>query len=108
MRLRLSGWQRIGILLFVIWSIFYGKVLWDTREAEIEKSLNIELRICAFERDLEKKKQCNVEAFDYSNAERSSIGLYEVKLLGRLIGTVFVGWIACWALLEIGRWIGRG
>ena len=97
-RLHLNGWQRIGIVLSVIWAIVGG--LWgfyavDHTAADYQTCLKSSTYWEA----------CR-QAFAYNYAASSNTRWYNAALLG--LAPIPIGWLIGYALADIVSWIRAG
>jgi hypothetical protein len=128
--MKLSGIQRIGIVLSVIAFIGFTAFVWIWGKTEAEQFMLARTRVCfstftskrdAAPRnesaaDAEKRAaanqseldRCDKQAFDAEvrHYEETSKG-FPILLAAELAVIVF-GWLVTWFLIGIGRWIRRG
>jgi hypothetical protein len=127
---KLSGWQRIGIVVSVIWFVGFAGYVWIDSNRHSDDFHISQLKLCgdiwdtemerAFQskndadkdRKLaaahEKHKQCKDDAtalfFRSAEGNREAIPL----LLAIDLGTVVAGWLIVWFLVSVAKWIRRG
>jgi hypothetical protein len=115
MRIKLNGWQGIGILVSVIWFIgvagYTGYILYNEQQDDVLHGKLAEVRsLC----EQTVKDPLNPEAeFDPSisirkrcfNEARSK---FAKNMLAINFGTVVFGWLIAWFGFVITGWIGRG
>jgi|SRR3954468_23837587 hypothetical protein len=102
---RLSGWQRLGLVLTLVW--FGGLVclnrLWVTHQAEVTYS--IALQACLGYQDVTERLGCSQAADVVFNSEKK-------PRWGRLLTTaawpIPLFWMLGWLVIVIGRWVRDG
>jgi hypothetical protein len=114
MRIKLNGYQGIGILVSVIWFIgcagYTGYILYNEKQDDVLHGRLAEIRsLC----EQNVKDPLNPDAeFDPSilvrkrcfNEARSN---FAKNMLAISFGTVFFGWLLAWFGIVISRWIRR-
>jgi hypothetical protein len=106
MKLRLNGWQRIGIVVSVIW--FVG--VWVYYYVQFEQSSQ-SLMLMRGEQCYAGKETEQRDCLDKAITERHSRAEYRKELplfLSLDFGTVAFGWLSVWFGIVIMRWIRRG
>jgi len=128
MRLRLNGWQRIGIVLSVIWFIGFAGYIWNSSvqnnlnfySYQLESCytlLNLENDSLQYKKEEDREKQRTVNWTKYENCQNKAKvnvdhqneTLYHgIPLLFTIdFGTVLFGWLVVWFGIGISRWKGR-
>jgi len=128
MRLGLNGWQRIGIVLSVIWFIGFAGYAWSHAVQSVVEFYGRHLDICytilnmdteayiGNQEDRDKRQAANWTKFKKCQSEGSAI-LNEMAdnnykgipiLLAVDFGTVLFGWLVVWSGMGITRWIKKG
>ena len=110
---RLNGWQRIGIILSVIWIIGGGFLIHGTVKDELQRDADWQWGVVA---KLSSPDQLAVKAGDYS--KMSDSGRLMVKAsIGSEVNTwtavwIFVplllAWLLVYGLVGLTRWVGAG
>jgi len=130
MRIKLNGWQRIGIVMSVVWFFgFAGFVwIWDTRERgtfygwqlkmcdAILSTKNESLQYLTKREDRDERADEN--AAEYLSCRRSAERLFLGEMNGRYggipillavdFGIIIFAWLVAWFVVAITRWISRG
>lgn len=100
---RLNGWQRIGIVVSVIWAI--GGGLWGNQIGLDQAAPAIfEYKVCLEANPYDGGK-CS-RGFDQAYSE--DIADRWLYAAGFAFVPILIGWLTIYCLLGIGRWIGRG
>jgi hypothetical protein len=117
MRLRLNGWQRIGIVLSAVW--FFGfAVLSENNVRQIWFSYNIDMSICdarlQYWKDKGEGKEgpwTEYQLADYKQCRYDGYKFYR-DVMGRMfaidLGTLIAAWLVAWLGIVSVRWIRRG
>ncbi len=133
---RLNGWQRIGVLLSVIWFVGFAWFLWTGSKGHALDFYGGQLRMCGaildadnsalqYIQDLDKRnarqdenwtnyEKCkeNAEQFyhrnagDYASWNQWGLGLFLLFTVDLVI--VAVAWLFAWLGVGVIRWIRRG
>ena len=112
MRIKLNGWQRVGIVLSVIW--FVGFWFYSAREPT--PAADAQLKLCFTEFENDKYSSETSKRFDdclrTANAKRF-IEMYQFRkdIPGIIVAdvvTIIIGWFVGWLAIVVGRWIRRG
>jgi len=134
--MRLSGWQRIGVILSVIWFIGFAGYIWHADRKEKADFYVWQLHMCSEIWDTEneslnyiqdpnerdkreasnraKYDQCNEEARKFyavqigENAGRPHWGLAMGLLIGVDLLTIGIAWLLAWLTISVVRWVRRG
>ena len=106
--MRLNSWQRLGIVLSVVWAVGGG---WYARSVHIEtaqKVMDLNYQACA-----ELKSQKN--DFNFGPCMENATKSYQIQMQGSLGDEALLGlapipfaWLLVYALIGGGRWIRRG
>jgi hypothetical protein len=133
--MRLSGWQRIGVILSVIWFIGFAGYIWhaDRKEkaafyvsqlnvcSEIWETENESLKYIQDPKERDKREAANRAKYDQCNDKAEKF--YAVQIgdggwgqwalgWGLLIGvdllTIGIGGLLAWLTISVARWVRRG
>jgi hypothetical protein len=127
---KLNGWQRIGIVISIIWFIGFGAFIWtDTLRQDRDYHAN-DAEVCRLilnanneslpyienkgERDktesenLAKYDMCQKSALAFLDREYEEARSGMPLLLAIDVGTVLFGWLVVWMFVGITRWVKRG
>jgi hypothetical protein len=106
MRLKLNGWQRIGIVVSVIW--FVGLWLSSLHQQAQAKAKYVECLHIAEET----MERCLAEWQRLDNsilANLGAVGRMDLRVLLAIdFGTIVFGWLLAWLAIVVARWIRRG
>jgi hypothetical protein len=126
----LNGWERIGIVVSIIWFIGFGVFIWtDTVRRNVEFHGN-SLRMCKLILDTNnqslqyigkqdernqrqsanwaKYEKCQKDADAFLDREMETAKSGIPLLLTIDVGTIVVGWFVVWMFVSIIRWVKRG
>ncbi len=109
MRVRLNGWQRIGIVLSVIWAVAGGWWGKDNATYNKEEIVNT-AELCRRLGDLEPRLvECSMDPKETSTY-RYLLGTprpwYGAAMVG--LAPILFMWLAVYSLIGLWRWIRRG
>jgi hypothetical protein len=116
MRIKLNGWQRIGVVLSVIWFIgfaAYTAYIWNDEEhkywsadqADIfSEATNECLRRSEVDYWLDSAKWHAT----YDKCLYEAHARYIAKMFALNFGVIVFGWLAAWLGIVVTRWIRRG
>ena len=99
--MRANGWQRIGVILSVIWAIGAG---WYQRAADMAHAslaARALFEICYSDKRPD-NPQCVV---DSTNAYNASIRESWVRVAVVSLGPILLAWLAAYVVLLVARWI---
>jgi hypothetical protein len=101
---RLNGWQRIGIVLSVLW--FLGGAFWGNEIAIRDGGSwpTLQLKWC-LSRPNADYSECNA-TFE-KDYEKGIAGHWSAGLLVGLV-PIPIAWLLVWAVVAIVRWVRRG
>lgn len=105
---RLNGWQRIGIVLSIIWCIGSGVYLWIDQMNDLHESYGAQLHLCM---DLPNGYEmgCIKDADAvFSNMVAALYRAWPWEALIFCSVTLAIGWFGAWGILATKRWIARG
>jgi hypothetical protein len=133
---RLNGWQRIGILLSMIWFVSFAGFIWTSNNRHAADFYGGQLRLCqaildsynfslqyiqdpdkrnkASEENWTKYEKCQRDAEEFYHrdvGDRSSWGDWGRGLLllfGIDLATIVFAWLLAWFGVVTVRWIRRG
>ena len=130
MQIRLNGWQRIGIVLSVIWFFGFAGVVWiwdildkgefygwQLRMCDVlldEKTESLQFLATQKERDERADENAAEDLSCRKGAERLSISVSNARYSGIPIllavdfGIIALCWFVAWFVVAITRWIRRG
>lgn len=97
-RFRLNGWQRVGIVLSVVWVIVGGT--WGWRHANDQTDANFRVCIAAIQTasDLQSCRETRFRALATKGNSAAFVAL----------APILVVWLLVYALVALVRWIRRG
>jgi hypothetical protein len=95
---RLNGWQRIGIVLTVLWAI--GSTIWEVSSI-IESDTSYDSYDSCVSKPNADLRVCN-QAFETEQFKEVRRGLVFVLL------PIPIAWLIAYALVALVRWIRRG
>jgi hypothetical protein len=99
---RLSGWQRIGIVLSLVWAICALVYFWQEEEARIARYQKAHYE-CLFAPNSD-QSLCDAKF----EAVNGAIRMSEVNLLLRALAPIPIAWVAIYIVVWTVRWIRRG
>jgi hypothetical protein len=127
---KLNGWQRIGIVVSIIWFIGFGAFIWNDQLRQDSESQANDAEVCRLilnanneslpyiENQGERHKKESANWAEYEMCEKSSRVFFarqrEVATSGIPLflaidlGTVLFGWLVVWMFVRITRWVTRG
>ena len=117
MQIKLNGWQRIGVVLSVIWLVGFYWYLWDREEKKAHTELQrVEENCLSYLSPEEQKEEIKRLSSNYLRCFNEGFKVYEEKLQNvskvSLIaidgGSLVLWWIVVRLLLSVYRWIERG
>jgi hypothetical protein len=128
MRLGLNGWQRIGIVLSVIWFIGFAGYIWSQQVKSDVELYGRYLDTCytilnmdneayiANQEDRDKRQAANWTKYEKCQSgagaifhERADNNYKGIPILLAVdFGTVLFGWLVVWSGIGITRWIKGG
>jgi hypothetical protein len=102
MSLRLTGWQRVGIVLSVVWAI--GGAFWGNQIGLSQGDWTVAAyRVCLDTRGDD--AACSTEfhrAFTAAVSDHWTVAI----IVG--LAPIPLGWLAVYTLVGVGRWVKRG
>lgn len=108
MRLRLNGWQRIGIVVSLLWVIIAGFAQNDSDLVRATKAYELTFRIC---NDVAAQHHQD----DVSDCDKEAAKTYAVYLEHRLGDVLLVSfvpipfaWLLAYMLVGLYHWVKRG
>ena len=121
---KLNGWQRIGIVLSIVWFIGFAAFIWSYSVGRTGDFYGHQLDLCKAILDMNNEdvaasdprwainwanyEKCNDQArelfYSLSDENRRGIPL----LLGVDLGIIAFGWLVVWLAVVVVRWIRRG
>ncbi len=130
MRIKLNGWQRIGIVLSLIWFVIFGGYVWQESAkhsgdfyksslltcGEILDTKQESLRYIEKQEDRNEKEAANVAEYEKCRGDAEKLFYREVDAnyasipiyLAIDFGIVVFGWLVAWLVVAISKWIRRG
>ena len=103
--MRLNGWQRIGVVLSVVWAI---GAFFAVRQQQVEAAdrvFRIRHDACAMEATAEMTQRCH-DAFSLQDAMHATAYWPDVAFMS--LAPVAAGWLVAWLVLRVVRWIRAG
>jgi hypothetical protein len=117
MKISFNGWQRIGIVLSVMWLLGFA-LLSESNIRQVWFSYNVDISICDAKLREWKERSGGKEGpwTQYQLAEYEQCKDTALKYYGGVVGNMFavdvgmiiVGWIVAWLGVVSFRWIRRG
>jgi hypothetical protein len=104
MRLRLNGWQRIGIVLSILWIVGVLIYTWDSYRDMTARHDKLHYS-CLFSLDTKVTKETCDEVYDVSQMVTASVS--QEKLL-RGLAPIPIAWLLVYIVVWTVRWIRRG
>jgi hypothetical protein len=124
----INGWQRIGIVLSIIWFFAYSIILWSSGSADRLELYEIRKSNCAdtfnadnevsrpSESDYDKRlgekrnelRQCEKAAAVAFRSELRTARQNIPVLLANVIASIVLAWGVVWSVIGIVRWVKRG
>ena len=109
MKFRLNGWQRIGIVVSVIWFVGFAGIWFFGAAHNAETRHRYSMTRC--NEDFEEtnlREKCLQEAAGSSELaiELNREKLWQIFTID--FGLIVFGWLVAWIGVGIGRWIKRG
>jgi hypothetical protein len=124
----INGWQRIGIVLSIIWFFAFSIILWSSGSADRLELYEIRKSNCAdtfnannaiprpSDGDYDKRssenrnelRQCEQEAAAAFRRELRAARQNIPVLLANVIVTIVLAWGVVWSVTGIVRWVKRG
>ncbi len=131
MRIRFNGWQRIGIVLSIMWLVGFTAHMWNVEAKRATNFYGYEWKMCAiiaenelksllsgrYEEDWVKQsaqidaeaKKCRDSAEAYFNKSINDRIYKSIPIwLAESFGIIVLGWLVAWFLVGIAKWIRRG
>lgn len=99
---RLNGWQRIGIVLSVVWAIGALVYVWQDHTARSATHQKLYYK-CMFAPDGD-TSLCDAR----DQALRSASRRVTVDLLTWSLAPIPIAWLLVWGLVALVRWVRRG
>jgi hypothetical protein len=98
-KFRLNGWQRIGIVLSVVWIIIAGS--WGWRHAYDQADANFRLCVAAIETasDLQSCRETRLRAIAVPRGASAAVVA---------LAPLLIVWLLVYGLVVLVRWIRRG
>jgi hypothetical protein len=107
-RFRLNGWQRLGIVLSVVWAIVGGLY---TRHADVKSASD--MYILTYRSCMDAGE--GQPGFDGSDCTKRAERMWDIWLKGGWLNAAFVAlapipffWLIAYAIVGLVRWIRRG
>jgi hypothetical protein len=113
MRIKLNGWQRIGIVLSVIWFVGFAWVGEDGVQA-VWHGFNDWVSYCSEEQNRTGEKNApwtKYQLENYKLCKWKGYELYGIMITERIavdIGMIICSWLIAWLGTGVVRWIRRG
>lgn len=102
--MRLNGWQRIGVVLSVIWALGSAIHVRQEQVANGYRLYQLQQSTC-LNGDISKSRECS-EKHPLQEAMDASVQWSDVAFFA--FGPVTAGWLALWIAVGVFRWIKLG
>ena len=128
--MKARGWQRIGIILSVIWFVGFGGFLWTKSVDEIIAPYRYELESCHRVLDMDndrlqyitdpdqrdkklndnfaKLHKCEADAKQQWESTRPDDRQVVAGVVAVDIVSIILGWLIVWGCVALVRWVRRG
>jgi hypothetical protein len=116
MRIKLNGWQRIAIVVSLIWFLGFFQYQWNSRVQGVRDLYELESIACyekssgyaekQEEEDLKREKCRDKASADHDHNFGEARAEIPWLLAADLVTVVF-GWLVAWIVVSITRWIRR-
>jgi hypothetical protein len=121
---KLNGWQRIGIVLSIVWFIGFAAFVWVSERQRIGDFYERQLGLCKAILDMDNENvaandprwtvnwadydKCNDHARELFYSSHEDTRKRVPMLLAVDLGMIALGWLAVWLAVVVVRWIRRG
>jgi len=127
-KVRLGGWQRIGVIISIVWFLGWGAFLWIDAVNQNANLFKVQFGICmqvhddaiGLLRPAEKNYRERSEQIesDFKRCKDKAENLFIKQaannradipiLLAVDFGSVVIGWLIVWGMVGMARWVRRG
>jgi hypothetical protein len=124
----LNGWQRIGIVLSIIWFFAYSIFLWSSGSADRVELYELRKSNCAdtfnannealrpADGDYDKRSSENQNELRQCAREAAAVFRRDLRtsrqnipvLLANVIASIVFAWVLVWSIIGIVRWVKHG